>query len=192
MKPGPLALLLASLTLVVGLAVSSLAGPSTARIRELDVAVAGQELLLSFTLADFLDEELEERLDSGLPTRLVYEIELMLERRSWWDKTKARGRLQMIAMFNALTREYLLNIKLDGELIESRVLRDSDQLWLAMTQVEKLPIFELDEPPGQEKLQLRVRAELGTTTTLLFIPRTVHTEWATTPSFEWAQLPKVE
>ena len=98
---------------------------------------------MSCVLRDAFDEEFRRRLDSGLPTSLVYEIELTRERRLWVDKTVGRSRLQMIVMFNALTREYLLNQKLDGELIESRVVRDQEELRTAMTTLAALPVFDL-------------------------------------------------
>lgn len=167
---------------------SSSAPPGPSRVTGLTVAAAEQELVLGFTLAELDDAELKERLDSGLPTALVYEIELIRER-SLVDKTAARSRLQMIAMFNALTREYLLNVKLDGELIESRVLRDPQELLAAMTRIQKLSVFDLRERSRDDRFQVRVRAELGTTTTFLFVPRVVHTDWAGSGSFRLGDLP---
>jgi hypothetical protein len=186
MKLLPFALLAG--VLLLGAAAGGSAPPGPARVTGLTLAAEDQELVVGFNLVDLFGAELQERLDSGLPTSVVYEIEL-LRRRTWFDKTLARGRLRMIAMWNALTREYLLNVKLDGELIESRVLRDRQELWQAMTRVERLELFDLRERPRDERLQLRVRAELGTTTTFLFIPRVVHTDWATSPTFRPADLP---
>jgi hypothetical protein len=188
MKLGFLALPLGFLVLaaVVG---SPAEAPGATRVADLRLSARAQQLAVSCVLRDAFDEEFRRRLDSGLPTSLVYEIELTRERRLWVDKTVGRSRLQMIVMFNALTREYLLNLKLDGELIESRVVRDQEELRKAMTTLVALPVFDLRDRSANESLRLRVRAELGTTTTFLFIPRTVHTDWVETPLFRPRDVP---
>lgn len=160
-----------------------------ARIGGLRVESAGGQLMVDFQLIGAFDAELQRRIDSGLPTALVYELELLRARRSFFDKSLAAGELQVIAMYNALTREYLVNFKHDGNLIFSKVVREPAELRKAMTEIAALPAFPVDPEWEEEKLQLRVRAELGTGTAFFFIPHTLRTEWAETAGFRPRDLP---
>ncbi|HEX2465630.1 MAG TPA: hypothetical protein VHR17_13490, partial [Thermoanaerobaculia bacterium] len=96
----------------------------------------------------------------------------------WFDRVFERSTLQVVAMYNAVTREYLVNYKLDGRLIESRVVNDLEALKRAMTLIHSLPAFEIQEelPPG--RMQLTVRAALGSKTFLFLFPNRIDTNWA--------------
>lgn len=180
--------LLSSLTLVA-LLVSGLWLAVTARaadeaeVRELAVRVEAGRILASFRLDNAFDEELQRRIDSGLPTDLVYRFELRRDRRSWFDASEAKGSLQVITMYNAVTSEYLVNFKHDGSLVESRVVRDPEALRDAMTHMAEFPVFTTDGLEQGARLRLQVRAELGTRTVLAFIPRTRATDWAESGRF---------
>ncbi len=76
------------------------------------------------------------------------------------------------------TREYLVNYKLDGRLIESRVVNDLDQLERAMTLIHSLPAFELQEELPPARIQLTVRAQLGSKPILFLFPNQIDTDWA--------------
>lgn len=159
-----------------------------ARIVGLGVKLEGGQLLIGFQLVGGFDEELQKRIDSGLPTSLVFELELARARRSFFDKSVAAGELRVIAMYNALTREYLVNFKHDGNLIGSKVVRDPAELRKVMTEISELPAFTIGERSREERLQLRVRAELGTGTIFFFIPHTLRTNWTETASFRLRDL----
>ena len=160
---------------------------SSARTRKagiagLSVVRDGQALLVSFRLDRALDERTWEKIESGLPTGFTYDIEVQRVRRRWFDKQIGSTRLQVVAMYNALTREYLVNFKRDGELYASRVVTSPADLEQAMTTFEMLPSVEIqDELPG--RLVLRVRAELRSKTRLGLIPDRVHTAWVETEPF---------
>jgi len=167
---------LAPALLVAGL----LAAPATAAepaVRDLSIALNGIEVLASFRLADALGPELQKRIESGLPTGIVYEIELMRDRKRWWDETLSSTRLEVVAMYNAITREYLVNTKLQGRLIDSRTVREKAELEQAMTHFIAVPAFVLREPSKRERYLLRVRAELGTGDFLGFVPVMRATPW---------------
>jgi hypothetical protein len=91
-------------------------------------------------------------------------------------------------MYNAVTREYLVNYKLDGRLIESRVVTDLEELERAMTLIHALPVFELahggsgrgglQEELPPPRIQLTVRAQLGSKPFLFLFPNQIDTGWA--------------
>ena len=153
-----------------------------AGIAALSVVRDGAALLVSFRLDRALDERTWERIESGLPTGFTYDIEVQRLRRRWFDKRVGATRLQVVAMYNALTREYLVNFKRDGELYASRVVTSTADLERAMTVFEKLPSIEI-EGDQSGRLVLRVRAELRSRTRLGLIPDRVHTAWVQTRPF---------
>lgn len=153
------------------------------RITDVRIAFDNQQIKLSFKLLGALDDDLRKRLDSGLPTGFMFEFQLVRTRKSWFDKSVDSGTLQVTAMYNAVTREYLINFKHDGNLIDSRVVKDSAELETAMTEFIDLPVFSIEGKNPQQRLRVRVRAELGTKTVFFFIPSTVHTDWAETRKF---------
>ena len=164
------------------LAVALLAADaSEPHISDLLISRQGSELLLSFQLVNAFDDPLLERIQSGLPTSFHYHVKLERLRRWWFNNTVSRSELQVVAMYNAITREYLVNYKLDGRLIESRVVKSEEELERAMTEFHALSLLELPDVGG--RLVARVRVELGSKTILGLIPTTRHTEWAESERF---------
>jgi hypothetical protein len=148
-----------------------------AGIAALSVVRDGAALLVSFRLDHALDARTWEKIESGLPTGFTYDIEVQRLRRRWFDKRVGVTRLQVVAMYNALTREYLVNFKRDGELYASRVVTSADDLERALTVFDRLPSIEIDDDQTG-RFVLRVRAELRSRTRLGLIPDRVHTAWA--------------
>lgn len=153
--------------------------PPKARITDLTVTIEGEQVLVSLRLTHAFDENLKRRLESGLATGIVFDFELVRKRRLWFDRTLAKGQLQVSAMYNAVSRDYLVNFKHDGVLIESRLLRDPDALYAAMAELERLAVFPVAEWRGE--VVVRVRAELGTGSLLFFIPTLKTTDWEEEP-----------
>lgn len=158
-------------------------GAGDAEVDDLSARIEGGRLFASFRLDHALGDDFQRKVRSGLPTDIVYVFELRRPRRSWWDATVARSRMQVVAMYNATTDEYLVNFKHDGELVSSRSVREADAVRAALTRLDDVLVFSLADLPQSEKLHLRVRAELGTKTWLAFIPRTIETDWAGTNAF---------
>ena len=158
-----------------------------ARVTDLRLSFDGQQILLSFKLAGAFDENLRKRVDSGLPTSLTFDLELVRSRKRWFDKAVDEGTLQVLAMYNAVTREYLINFKHDGDLIESRVVKDAAELERAMTEFTDFMVFSAKGKNPRQRLRVRIRAELRTKTVFFFIPSTVHTDWAETRKFRLSE-----
>jgi hypothetical protein len=168
-----------ALTLVLLLQSAAGGGGREPRIEGLNVTRQNGRILVSFELRDALDAEMRERVQSGLPTELAFTLRLERPRVWWFDRVFDRSTLQVVAMYNAVTREYLVNYKLDGRLIDSRVVNDVAELERAMTLIHSLPAFELEpqEGPGP-RLQLTVRADLGSKPFLFLFPNRIDTGWA--------------
>jgi hypothetical protein len=175
-------LLVLVLCVALGALLAGRAIATPAQIEDLMVEREGERILVSFKLVDAFDESFLERIESGLPTGFSYQVKLERLRKYWWDNRIHRSELEVIAMYNALTREYLVNFKQDGRLIDSQVKKTRAELERAMTQLHALPFYTVDQPRSGRWV-VRVRAELGSKTILLLFPTTRHTDWADSEVF---------
>ncbi len=156
-----------------------------ASISDLRLAVEGRDVFLSFGLEIDFSQEMIDRIESGLPTGFDFEFLLAKAQRRWWwfDRDFAGSRFQVVAMYNAVTRDYLVNYKKEGELIESLAVRDLDELRLAMTRFERILAFSAVDLPTDRPFQVRVRAEVGSKNLFSLIPTTLKTDWVESRHF---------
>jgi hypothetical protein len=173
----------AAALLHLALFASAAAAAAEPRIKHLQAELSGRQVLVSVELAGALDSEMRARVESGLPTGIVYDLELAKDRKRWWDRPLQSSTLQLVAMYNAVTRDYLVNVKLDGKLIESRQVHTLADLEIALTKIDKLPVFTIEGIPEDWRLLILGRAELGSRTVFAFIPTHVTTPWVESNKF---------
>lgn len=174
---------LAILALAVLLLAVPLARAESARISPIQVAVDGDRVLAAFVLRDGFDQRLRSRIESGLPTSILYRIELHRDRKRWYDQKLQESSLEVTAMYDAVARVYNVHFKLDDKLIESRTVHDLKAVEEAMTQIGKLPVFQLSGISPRRRLLLKIKAEMGSRTILSMIPVTIDTDWKDSPKF---------
>ena len=158
-----------------------------AKISEIKVTLDGERVLASFTLQDAFDHRLSERVDSGLPTSILYRIGLYHDRKRWWDQKLQDVTLEVLALYDAVARSYTVHFKLNDKLIESKIVHDRQALEEAMTVIDRLPVFEVENVPRQGRSLLKIQAETGSRTLLSFIPVSIKTNWKESPKFRAPQ-----
>jgi hypothetical protein len=94
----------------LALAALALAGPAAGEpLLSLSAArLAGPELKVEVALAGFVDEELQESLDAGLPAALLLRWRLWERRDGWWDRELASGLLRQRLFYDVLEARYTL------------------------------------------------------------------------------------
>jgi hypothetical protein len=163
-----------------GLTLALLGGSALAaepHLSDVRITLEDRNLSVSVELLEAFSDETLERIRTGLPTGFVYQFRLDRDRKRWFDASLAKSTLQVVAMYNAVTAEYLVNYKLDGELIESRVVRERLDLELALTRVAGVSIFNLEGIQTRDRMLVRARADLGSKTGFLFLPTRITTGW---------------
>lgn len=153
------------------------------QITAVQVSLDGRRVAVGFELQNGVSDPLFERIETGLPSGFTYEIQLSLDRKRWWDRRLASAQLQVEAVYDAVTQEYLVNFQLDGKLIDSRITRDRQELEGAMSRVDSLSVFTIGEVDPKRRVQVRVRADLGSKTRFGIIPTRVTTDWALSEKF---------
>jgi hypothetical protein len=154
-----------------------------AKITDFQVALDGSQVFASVTLSGAFDRRFVARVDSGLPTAIVYRFELDLVRRNWWDPRLRSCSLEVAAIYDAIDRVYTVHFRLDDKLIESRTMHDRKAVEAAMTRIDRLPVFSLANLHDRRRMLLRARAELGSRTVLSFVPVLITTDWVESEKF---------
>ena len=162
-----------------------------AHISDLTVSLQAGEISVGFALSNVFDDELVERIHTGLATGFDFKLRLVKSQRWWWFDAALRStEFHVVAMYNAVTGEYLVNYKQDGKLIDSRVVRDIPALREAMTRFEDLHVFDTEGLETRKRLWVRVQAELGSRHLLFLIPTTIETDWAESRRFRLPEMPE--
>ena len=162
---------------------ASAQGAEKPTVRDLQVSIQSRQVEISFQLEGGLTDELFERIQTGLPSGFTFDFVLFRDHKRWFDSKLDSASLQVVAMYNAVTREYIVNFKQDGRLVDSRVARDRDDLERIMTRFEGVHVFTLGDLNPKRRLLIRARADLGSKTLLGLIPTKVATEWVRSRKF---------
>lgn len=159
------------------------------RIRELKAVEEGGRITVAFQLEGALETpEIRKAIESGLPTVLTYELMLVRKRSNWFDETLSRSRIEVVATYNSITREYLLNYRRDRKLVRSEIFSSLEDLARRMSTIREEDLFSTG---GRKpwKLRVRVRAELLRRYVWYLIPWDVATPWETTRLTSGGELP---
>lgn len=157
--------------------------PDRPHLSELQIALQDYRVEASFELVNGFTDELFERIQAGLADGFRYDFALSRDHKTWFDNRIDATSLEVIAKYNAVTQEYLVNFRQDGKLIESRVVRERDELERIMTRFSRVPLFSVEDVKTDRRLVVKARADLGSKTVLLLIPKTVSTDWVQSRKF---------
>ena len=114
--------------LSLGLLFISNQASGEARLDDLQVGLQDQKLEASVRLVDAFDAQFLELIQTGLSTGYTFNIRLFADRKHWFDKQIASIDMEVVATYDAVTREYTVNHLQGGKLLESRVVRDEQEL----------------------------------------------------------------
>jgi hypothetical protein len=161
--------------LINAIAASVLAADPT--IDNLTATAANGKVSAHFTLLNAFDRaEIVQGLQSGVPTSFGYVVEVYRARPNWFDEGIDRSHIEVIATFNSVTREYLLNYRRDRKLVRSETFTDLEKLEKRMTTIDEPDLFDVGNRRSY-KLRLRVKADLMRGWALYFIPWNFSTRW---------------
>jgi Domain of unknown function (DUF4390) len=153
------------------------AAPAEPVIDHLAASASNGEINVHFSLSRAFDrEQTIQSLQSGVPTSLTYVVEVFRRRPLWFDEGVSRSRIEVIATFNSVTREYLMNYRRDRKLVRSETFSDLAALQHAMTNIDEPKLFDIGKR-APHKLVVRVKADLMKGWVLYFIPWEVSTRW---------------
>lgn len=168
------------LTLLLTLRASSLSAAVEPRIRSLTALATGTWIEVRFALeGPFELADLNETLQSGLPTGFTYFVELTRVRPNWLDEHVQTARIEVVCTYNSVTHEYLLNYRRNRRLVRSEVFTDLVVLRQKMTTIDEPELFDIGQRRPY-KMHVRVRADLKRDFLLGVIPWDDSTPWRDT------------
>ncbi len=116
------------------------------------------QVLVSFELAGGLTPDVEEAIQSGLPTSFSYDIELRRGSPGWFDRTIAAIALTATVRFDNLTRRYQMSRTIDGRVEEARATEDAQAVSAWMTRFERVAVSPTADLEANGEYYVRVRA----------------------------------
>jgi hypothetical protein len=147
--------------------------------------VAGRDLHVEAHLAPALPEDVLQRLASGLPTTLTWELRLFVFRNLWFDGQKDERRYAVTATYRPVTGDYAIERRLDARLLDTRVVLTREDAAAALAKVPGLPAFTMGDHLLGKKLLVRVRCLYGSGVALGVVPTSAETAWTRSGIFEW-------
>lgn len=167
----------AALSSIFFLFVATAALAADPSIDHLAAAAANGKVSVRFSLEHAFDrEQTIQGLQSGVPTSFAYVVEIYRDRPNWLDEGISRSRIEVIATFNSVTREYLLNYRRDRRLVRSETFNDLAALQHRMTNIDEPDLFDIGNRRPY-KLMVRAKADLMRGWLLYFIPWEISTRW---------------
>jgi hypothetical protein len=147
------------------------------KIESLTATASNGQVTVRFSLANgFGDAERVRSVQSGLATSITYEVEIYRSRPNWFDEGIASARIDVVATFNSVTREYLLNYRRDDRLVRSETFTDLAALEKRMSTIEEPDLFATGNWRPY-KLKVRVKADMGQGYLLYLVPWQSSTHW---------------
>lgn len=159
------------------LAALSAFAEADARVTALTGMAAGSRVSVTFELENaFAQPEIIEGLRSGVSTGFTYHFELIRKRPNWFDQRISTATVEVIATYNSVTQEYLLNYRRNRLLVKTEMFSRLDALERAMTHISEPQLLPLNGR-RPEKVRVRVKADLMQGYLLHIVPWNVSTGW---------------
>lgn len=147
-------------------------------IVDLAISIQGDDYVARARLADALSPQTLEEIEAGIETTLRYRFILSRHRSGLPDEQVARRLVECSVQRDALSRQYTLTRRVDGELAEKRVTTDPKEVNAFLTTVPAVTVARISEvPPDDGTLYLRARGELGLVWRFYLIPWRQNTDW---------------
>ncbi len=156
------------------------------RLPGVSTRLNGSELHVTARLSPGLPGDVEERLVSGLPTSVVWRVRLFVFNNLWlFDSLKDERRYEVTATYRPVTGDWLVERRLDGRLLGTRVVSARAEALAALSEIPDLPLFILGPHLSGKRLVVRVNCLYARSVSLGVVPTTVETGWVRSGIFDW-------
>ena len=128
------------------------------------------KVLVSFELSDGFTDDVLDVIQSGLPTKFSYDVELRHGSAAWFDRTIAAVTASATVRFDNLTRRYQMSRTLDGRVEDARPTEDREAVRRWMTRFDHIPLSMTSALEANGEYYVRVRAHTRPRNTWFFWP----------------------
>lgn len=180
MSPRPASLSAGLIVLALLVPVNAAADDDDPAIREVAAVVRDGRVYTNLTATNTLDPNSLDRLESGLPVTLEYQIEVRNRRTGWFDKALASATVSLELVYDAVTREYSVTRRVNGELFDVHRARSLTELDPRLSKLTDIPVMQIANADLGEDPVVRARLVTRRRVWLWIIPRPVASPWRST------------
>jgi hypothetical protein len=139
-------------------------------------------VVVSLQLKDAIDAARLEEIETGIESTVRYRVRL-LRRRSGLlaDEELADVEIEACVRRDALSRQYTLTRRLDGDTVEKRMTADPEEMRRFLTVLDHVPIASADLVAAAGEYEVRARGDLGLVWRFYMIPWPSTTGWVRVP-----------
>jgi hypothetical protein len=153
----------------------------TPALADVKATLDGDLYVASARLSSGLTPEILEEIDAGLEITIGYRFNVYRRRAGLPDETLLKRRLRCTVRHDALTRQYTLTRRIDGEVQDTRVTGDPQAMRDFLTVLDHVPLVHRSElTPGQD-YYLRAKSDIGFIWRFYLIPWPLDTAWVRIP-----------
>lgn len=181
MSPRPASLSAGLIVLALMVPAIAAADDDDPAIQELVVVVRDGRVYADLTATNTLDRHSLDRLESGLPVTLEYQIELRNRRTAWFDKALVSATISLELVYDAVSREYSVTRRLNSELFDVHSARSLAELDPRLSKLTDIPVMQVPNADLGEEPVVRARLVTRRRAWLWIIPRPVASPWRSTP-----------
>ncbi len=156
----------------------------TPHIRQLDIVVRGNEVLLDFTLNGTIDPALARRLESGLETSIQYTLRLEERNRYWFDQFLEEHDFRITAAYDPVRRQFIVRDTWDGKPSGSTTAREFAEAAHLLLSRRALPAFRVHRDWPHKHLYVKMRASYDAGNTFALAPVDSSTDWKKSGTFK--------
>ncbi|MEW6729736.1 MAG: DUF4390 domain-containing protein [Acidobacteriota bacterium] len=146
-------------------------------IHNIKTKLTDSELLVSYQLRGAMDITMWRMIDAGEQTRFNYDVQLIEERRFWFDHKLAQLEITNSVKLDTLTHQYHLLRHINGEMVDTKITTRPDDVEHWLTEVDNLRVIGRSGLAPRGHYLLQVRAHLKSDFIFYIVPWEVYTPW---------------
>jgi hypothetical protein len=117
------------------------------------------QVLVSFKLAQELNDDIRATIHSGLLVSFIYKVDLRRGSSVWFDRTISTAEVRATVKYENLTRRYHMTRTVDGRMERADTTDNEAVAWAWLTaQFDRLPLFRSVSLETNSEYYVRVRA----------------------------------
>src|SRR5437660_2572489 len=123
--------------------------------------VHGDQVLVSFEVADGYNNDVRDAVASGLRTTFSYQVELRTVARLWLDRTIATSVVGTSDRYDNLTRRHTLVRTVDGRVEASTVTEDQDVVRRWLTSLDRFTLCNTSKLDPNREYYVHISASVS-------------------------------
>jgi hypothetical protein len=114
-------------------------------------------VFVTFVVNGAVDSEIEQTIQSGLPTTFAYDVELRRTSALWFDRSIGSVEVAATVRYDNLTRRYQISLQQDGRVLETKPTDKAEEVKQIVSTFHRLPLFTTRQLHANTEYYIRVQ-----------------------------------